>query len=195
MPDFVEGVRRFQRETYPVLEERFRSLAGGQSPEALFITCSDSRIDPNLITNSRPGDLFVVRNAGNIVPETTDFQGISASIEFAVRGLRVPHVVVCGHSGCGAMGAVVDPTKADGLPLVSEWVKHASRALGDDPEFDRVIERNVVIQLEHLRAHPAVAERLADGDLELHGWVYDIASGDVARLDPETGRFAPLHDG
>ncbi len=192
MPQFVDGALRFQTETYPSMAARFEELAHGQSPEALFITCSDSRIDPNLITSTLPGDLFVIRNAGNIVPPDIDHHGVSSSIEFAVRGLRVPHVVVCGHSGCGAIGAMMDPSKASGLPLVSEWVKHATRALGEDPEFDEVIQRNVTLQLEHLRTHPSVAERLADGDLELHGWVYDIASGRVTRYDEITGAFVPL---
>lgn len=192
MPQFVDGALRFQADTFPSMADRFEELAHGQSPEALFITCSDSRIDPNLITSTRPGDLFVIRNAGNIVPPDIDQHGVSSSIEFAVRGLRVPHVVVCGHSGCGAIGAMMDPSTATGLPLVSEWVKHATRALGEDPELDEVIERNVLLQLEHLRTHPSVVERLEAGDIELHGWVYDIGSGQITRYDEGAGRFVPL---
>lgn len=195
MPRFVDGALEFQADVYPKMADRFADLAHGQSPEALFITCSDSRIDPSLITGSQPGDLFVVRNAGNIVPPELDHLGVASAIEFAVRGLRVPHVVICGHSGCGAMGAMIDPSKASGLPLVSEWVAHASRAMGEDPTLDQVTERNVLLQLEHLRAHPAVAERLEAGDIELHGWIYDIGSGRITVHDEDEDRFVLLAGG
>lgn len=191
MPGFLDGARSFRSSMSDDLAARLRNLADGQSPDALFITCSDSRIDPNLITRTAPGELFVVRNAGNIVPPAGSFDGASAAIEYAVAALRVPHVVVCGHSGCGAIGALLDPSAADGLPLVQQWVDHATDAVDGDDGLDP-IERNVVVQLDHLRSLPAVADRLAAGDLTLHGWVFDIGSGSIRALDDAGTAFAPI---
>ena len=200
MPQFAAGVVRFQRDAYPDKRELFAELSKGQSPEALFITCSDSRIETGLITQSEPGDLFICRNAGNIVPPHTEHTGgMTASIEYAVAVLKVPHIVVCGHSGCGAMAGAMNPEGLDGLPHVKKWLGYSRAAVdvvdGLLPEGDEearmklLIEQNVMLQLQHLRTHPSVAKSLAQGTVELHGWVYNIGSGDVDAYDQTTGEF------
>ena len=203
MPRFAEGVARFQKEAYPEKKSLFEKLSKGQSPEALFITCSDSRIDTAMITQSDPGDLFVCRNAGNIVPPHNAEQngGMTASIEYAVSVLKVPHIVVCGHSGCGAMQGVMHPETLNELPHVKAWIanaKPAYDALGneagqsEEARLARLIEQNVIVQLENIKAHPAVAARLAEGGLTLHGWVYDIKTGEVLALNDSNNAFEPV---
>jgi carbonic anhydrase len=203
MPRFAAGVVRFQRDVYPERQALFERLSKGQAPEALFITCSDSRIETAMLTQSEPGDLFIVRNAGNIVPPHTSQTGsTTAAIEFAASALNVPHIVICGHTECGAMKGALNPASLDKLPHVREWLGYAKAAvdivgeLGRDlSDHDRslmLLEQNVVLQLQHLRTHPAVAVRLARGDLRLHGWVYDIAEGEVHALDEASGKFEPV---
>ncbi len=205
MPHFAAGVVRFQTEVFPEKQELFESLAKGQSPEALFITCSDSRIETAMITQTDPGELFICRNAGNIVPPHTNHTGgMTASIEFAVAALKVPHIVICGHTECGAMKGAMNPEGLDGLPHVREWlgytraavevVKHLGSNLDDAGKMQMLLEQNVILQLNHLRTHPAVAARLAAGELQLHGWVYDIRTGDVTAYDDTTGKFVPVHE-
>ena len=174
------GVRRFRTEAHPARAELFADLAGGQQPEVLFVTCADSRIDPALITSTDPGSLFVCRNAGNVMPAWSDrVDGMVASVEYAVAVLGVAHVVVCGHSSYGAMGALVDPPPSGALPAVERWLPAAGVAHDGAESIDDLIARNARQQLEHLRTHPSVADRIAAGELELHAWVYDIGSGDV----------------
>lgn len=203
MPKFIDGFFKFKNDVYPEKEALFETLSHGQSPEALFITCADSRIETAMLTQTGPGDLFVCRNAGNIVPLHDDYtDGMSASIEYAVAVLKVPHVVVCGHSGCGAMAGAMSPEGLDTLPLVKDWlcqcqpaVDHVKTHAGDRSEaekMDMLIEQNVLLQLDNLRTHPSVAKRLADGDLTLHGWVYDIRSGDIKAHDEKLGAFSTL---
>src|SRR5690554_6915021 len=202
MEQVVSGVARFRRSIFPKHRERFAELVNGQRPEALFITCADSRIDPNLVTQTRPGDLFIIRNAGNIVPpHTRQAGGVTATIEYGVAVLNVGHIVVCGHTHCGAMGGALDPESVAELPHVREWLLHARAAVEIVkerhgcvcPEHIReVIEQNVLVQLQHLRTHPVVAARLAAGRLELHGWVYEIETGDVFCHDERTASFRPL---
>jgi len=203
MPKFASGVVRFQQEVFPARKELFRRLADGQAPEALFITCSDSRIDPNLLTGTDPGDLFICRNAGNIVPPHSAHTGaMTAAIEFALGVLKVPHIVLCGHSNCGAMQGLLDPGGLDRLPHVREWLAHARAAaeivsaraaeLGHADRLRQVTEENVGLQLAHLETHPYAAKALAAGKLTLHGWVYDIAEGEVRALDRQSGRFRPV---
>lgn len=205
MPRFAAGVVRFQNEVFPEKKELFERLSQGQSPEALFITCSDSRIETAMITQTDPGELFICRNAGNIVPpHTNNTGGMTASIEFATAALKVPHIVVCGHTECGAMKGAMNPEGLDALPHVREWlgyskaavdiVKELGAELDDDARMKMLLEQNVVLQLQHLRTHPAVATRLARGDLKLHGWVYDIKTGDVSAWDEESGSFEPVAD-
>ena len=171
----------------------------------LFITCSDSRIVPDLIMQSDPGDLFVCRNAGNIVPPYGEMTGgVSATIEYAVAVLNVSSIVVCGHSDCGAMKALLQPEKVQDLPTVRAWLRQAEtprRMVMDNyPGADEktllnaVIEENVVAQIEHLETHPFVASRLRRGDLEIYGWVYRIETGEIVTLDAAEGRFLPLDE-
>lgn len=203
MQRLVQGIHQFQQDQFRPLQGLFEQLAKGQSPETLFITCSDSRIDPNLLTQSRPGDLFILRNAGNIVPPhgaTTG--GEAATIEFAVAGLGVRDVIVCGHSHCGAMQGVLEPHRVAALPAVAAWLGHAAATarivrdnyahLDGDRLLTATVEENVLVQLENLRTLPAIASRLVKGDLKLHGWVYKIETGEVFAFDPLSGQFVPL---
>lgn len=203
MQKLIQGIHRFREEDFRPLQGLFEQLARGQHPETLFITCSDSRIDPNLLTRSKPGELFILRNAGNIVPpHGAGGGGEAATIEFAVAGLGVKDVIVCGHSHCGAMHGLLHPEQVAGLPAVAAWLTHAEATrrivrdnypgLDDHRLLGTAIEENVLVQLENLRTLPAVAARLARGDLHLHGWVYKIETGEVFAFDPGEGQFVPL---
>jgi len=205
MPRFAAGVVRFQNEVFPEKKALFEKLSLGQAPEALFITCSDSRIETAMITQTEPGDLFIVRNAGNIVPpHSSHTGGITASIEFATAALKVPHIVICGHTECGAMQGAMNPEMTEGLPHVKEWLDYAraaveiTKVLGKDlPPAERMkllLEQNVILQLRHLKTHPTVAMRLATGELQLHGWVYDIKSGGVSAWDEKQEKFLPVDE-
>ncbi|WP_031552731.1 carbonic anhydrase [Parvularcula oceani] len=205
MPKIAAGVVKFQEEAFPKRKELFDKLSTGQNPEALFITCSDSRISPNLMTSTDPGELFIIRNAGNIVPpHTTHTGGTTASIEFAVGALGVKHIVVCGHTQCGAMKGAMNPEGLDALPHVREWIGYSRAAvqvvagqgdkLSDDDKMAMLIEQNVLLQLTHLKTHPYVAAALAAGSVQLHGWVYDIKSGEVHAWDEDEGRFKPVSE-
>jgi carbonic anhydrase len=199
----IQGIHHFLKKDFLPLQGLFEQLAKGQNPETLFITCSDSRIDPNLLTRSRPGDLFILRNAGNIVPPHGAANGgEAATIEFAVAALQVRDIVVCGHSHCGAMKGILNPESLASLPAVQAWLTHAEatrRIIRENyPNLDgehalaAAVEENVLVQLENLRTLPSVAARLARGDLHLHGWVYKIATGQVFAYDPESGQFVTL---
>ncbi len=200
MEHVISGVAKFQKEVFPEKRETFKKLANGQNPEVLFITCADSRIDPNLVTQTDPGELFICRNAGNIVPpHSNQTGGMTASIEFAVAALGVSHIVICGHTDCGAMKGALNPGALDSLPHVKEWLGHCRAAtevvkercggeLSSD-HLEDVTKENVVQQMQHLRTHPAVAAKIATGQVKLHGWVYNIGSGDVLCYNSETGDF------
>jgi len=203
MPHFAAGVVRFQNDLFPEKKDLFEKLSKGQSPEALFITCSDSRIETAMITQTDPGELFICRNAGNIVPPHTEQTGgITASIEYAVSVLNVPHIVICGHTECGAMKGAMNQEALKDLPHVRKWLGYASAALqvvdelaegkSEDERMRLLLEQNVILQLQHLKTHPSVARRLAKKNLMLHGWVYDIATGGVDAYDAEAGRFVPV---
>jgi carbonic anhydrase len=205
MPHFAVGVVRFQKEVFPKMQALFQKISLGQSPEALFITCSDSRIQTEVITQTDPGELFICRNAGNIVPPYTSHVGaMTASIEFAIGALKVPHIVVCGHTECGAMKGAVQEGALDSLPHMKEWLSYSKAAvdivaaLGDgktDAEkMMMLLEQNVVLQLQHLKTHPTVATSLALGELQLHGWVYDIATGEVHAYDEEQDTFIAVSE-
>jgi len=202
MEQIIKGVLHFQEKVFPEHRALFGELASQQNPDILFITCSDSRIDPNLVTQSKPGDLFICRNAGNIIPPHNKATGgMTASIEYAVAVLGVRHIVVCGHTDCGAMKGVLDMDALDQLPHVKEWLGHARSAVEvvkaqgerpDQSQLQRVTEENVHQQLQHLKTHPVVAAKLATGELQLHGWIYEIESGGVCCSNGESRLFSPL---
>ncbi|WP_128374780.1 carbonic anhydrase [Streptomyces cavernae] len=177
--------------------EEFARLAEGQSPQVLFITCSDSRVVPALITGARPGELFELRTAGNIVPPYISQQPTSeaATIEYAVEVLGVSEVVVCGHSHCGAVGALVRDEDLTAVPAVREWLAHATpRPAGtvEDPTVAEAVQSHVLTQLLRLRSYPCVDKRLSDGRLRLHGWYYEVHTGSVLAHRPQTDTFAAL---
>ena len=191
------GVSRFQKRVYPKHQELFAKLALNQRPDALFITCADSRIDPCMLTQTKPGELFICRVIGNIVPPFPDaLGGVSATVEYAVGVLRVPEVIVCGHTDCGVMKGALNPDALEAFPNVTGWLKYTKIDQREtQPDAETVLaftERNVAAQLQNLRTHPTVAARLEDGDLNLRGWVYHIGSGVVTVCDEETGAFAAM---
>ena len=198
MEKLISGIAQFRNSSFEERKKLFAELANGQSPEVLFITCSDSRIDPSLLTQTEPGDLFIIRNAGNIVPpHVRTAGGVTASIEFAVSALGVKHIVVCGHSDCGAMKGALNTSALTDLPHVQNWLEHSRRAVeavrakhGDNPDsLEQVTEENVVQQMQHLRTHPAVLAKLSTGDVDLHGWVYNIEHGSIVAYDTESDSF------
>ncbi|WP_199063741.1 carbonic anhydrase [Serratia sp. ASV30] len=202
MQEVIDGFLKFQREAFVERTELFKRLATSQSPRTLFISCSDSRLVPELITQREPGDLFVIRNAGNIVPSFgPEPGGVSASVEYAVAALGVEDIVICGHSDCGAMTAIATCKCLDHMPTVANWLRYADAAKAVNQanehasEHDRInsmVRENVIAQLTNLKTHPSVALALDRGNLRLHGWVYDIATGCIDALDGNTRRFVPL---
>jgi carbonic anhydrase len=203
MDRLLEGFDYFRREVFPEQREVFQKLAAGQSPHTLFITCADSRVMPEMIFSAQPGELFVYRNVGNIVPPYAQHvSGVVAAIEYAVKALKVRQIVICGHSDCGAMRALQQPEKLADKPSVAAWLKHADVArqvvaenaggLHHPDALRCLTEENVVGQLEHLRTLPAVAAAMANGSLRIHGWIYDIAHGELRGFDAAQGRFLPV---
>jgi carbonic anhydrase len=192
---------------FSIQEPLFQRLADGQNPQALFITCSDSRIDPNLLTQTEPGELFILRNAGNIVPPYGPYAGgEAATIEYAVSVLGVHDIVVCGHSHCGAMSGLLHPDQVASLPAVRNWLAHAeatARIMKEnyehitDPKarLTATVEENVLVQLENLRTHPCVLAAMSRRDLRLHGWVYKFESGQVFAYDREESQFVRMDRG
>ncbi len=198
MKNLLPGLRKFSERVFPGHQEHFESLAQGQKPHTLMITCSDSRIDPNLVTQTKPGELFVVRNAGNIIPPFGASKGgEEAAIEFAIEGLGVSNIVICGHSQCGAMAALVDKVNLDNLPCVKSWLSHAQgtkkrmKSKGGDFELTDVVEENVLVQADNLRTHPSVSAALSAGSVQLFGWVYSFETGSIAVYDPRLKRYLP----
>lgn len=205
MPKITRGIVRFKTEVYPQRKELFDQLAKGQNPEALFITCSDSRIDPNLLVQTEPGELFIIRNAGNIVPPHTNHTGgTTATIEYAVAALEVKHIIICGHSVCGALDGVLHPESISHLPHVTQWLSYCKAAhqivlekaggASIEERYKMLVEENVLLQLRHLKTHPYVAAKHATGKVQLHGWVYDIGSGDVRAYDEDAKCFVPVEE-
>jgi len=205
MQKLVDGLHKFQSEVFHSHQELFEALSKGQKPEVLFITCSDSRMVPNLITQTQPGDLFILRNAGNLIPTygpASNQSGEAATIEFAVAGLGVSHVVVCGHTGCGAMSGLLNPASLEKMPVVKAWLQHAEgtkrvmeenyRNLEGSALLTATAEENVLTQIENLRTHPAVRSRIARRELSLYGWVYKMETGEVFQYDGSTGQFDPM---
>ena len=184
MPDRF-GIHRFVTEVYPDLKDHFNDLAKVQTPSTLFVTCSDSRVDPSLITQTKPGELFVLRNVGNLIPVYGVDQESSAVVEYAVNVLKVSRIVVCGHSNCGAMAGLLNPDGIQHLKAVAGWVEHAAPVrdrvcdVHADGKWGAAIRENVGLQIEQLQTHPCVSDAMATGDLVIEGWVYDIGDGHV----------------
>ncbi len=207
MRKLIEGFRQFQRDYYSCHEHLFQQLARGQQPVALFITCSDSRIDPCLLTGTEPGELFMIRNAGNLVPRYNDLSGSeAATIEYAIRVLKIREIIVCGHSHCGAMGGLLHPEQLAELPAVKAWLEHAkppgrpvddawSQLSDEEDRMNAAVRQNVLVQLENLRTHPCVAEACERGELTLYGWIYQFECGKVYAYNPQQGVFLPLEKG
>jgi carbonic anhydrase len=205
MEKILAGVHEFRRHAYPQSRELFEQLAAKQQkPIALFITCSDSRVHPNLITQTEPGDLFLIRNAGNIVPpHGAPTGGETATIEYAVEVLGVRNIIICGHSQCGAMKALLSGEGLDNLPAVRAWCAHAEatrrivkqkyHGMNGSDLAVAATEENVLVQMNNLSTHPCVAARLAAGDLHIFGWYYDIGSGEVLQYDASQGRFIEIN--
>lgn len=207
MQKLVDGIHRFQQDIYTLQQVFFQRLANGQKPLALFITCSDSRIDPNMLTQTRPGELFIMRNAGNIVPPYAAMcSGEAATIEYAVGVLRVEDIIVCGHSHCGAMTALLDPELTADFPSVRAWLGHAAATarimkenythlVGGEERLTATVEENVLVQLENLRTHPTVLAALGRRQLRLHGWVYKIETGQVFAYNSQENQFEAIGAG
>jgi carbonic anhydrase len=196
MQSLIEHARSFrnQSEEYP---EQFARLAEGQSPQVLFITCSDSRVVPALITGARPGELFELRTAGNIVPPYASGHPSSeaATIEYAVEVLGVTDIVVCGHSHCGAVGALVRRDDLTAVPAVRDWLAHATpcpEGTVDDPTVADAVQNHVLTQLLRLRSFPCIEKRLTAGRLGLHGWFYEVHTGSVLAHDTNSDTFQAL---
>jgi carbonic anhydrase len=200
----LSGIRKFRGEVYPAQKALYEQLErDGQQPHTLIITCADSRIDPELLTQAGPGEIFVARNIGNIVPAYGEMLGgVSAVIEYAVSGLGVHNIVVCGHTDCGAIKGLLDQSKLSKMPTVKGWLRNAEAALSvvqalhpdlpPEDSMDELIEANVLLQLQHLRTHPAVAGSMARGSLAVHGWVYDIGSGSIRAHNSDAGGFEEI---
>jgi carbonic anhydrase len=206
MQKLVDGIHRFQRDAFSREQRLFETLVEGQKPLALFITCSDSRIDPNRLTQTQPGELFIQRTAGNIIPPYGAVHGgEAATIEYAVMALKVKDIVLCGHSHCGAMAGLLDPESVEKMPAVRAYLEHAEATrriveenyhhLQDrEKRLTLTVEENVLVQLEGLRTHPSVAAAVGRNELKLHGWVYKFETGEVFAFHPDKGQFLPLED-
>ena len=202
MIELLEGYRKFRTEAFPQMRDQFQLLADRQSPDAIVITCADSRVVPNLILQAAPGDLFLCRNAGNVIPPDGQLAGgVSATIEYAVEVLKVKHAIVLGHSDCGAVKAALRPENLDNLPCTRQWLRFVEAAwdyMGDNiPEDESarhtaLIRANVLAQLNHLKTHPEIASGLERCTLQVHGWYYDIVTGCVEAWDEHESRFIPL---
>jgi carbonic anhydrase len=206
MQKLVRGVRKFQSGVFTEQKDLFEKLAGGQKPEALFITCSDSRLNPNLLTQTEPGELFIIRNAGNLIPTygSGEIGAEAGTIEFALMGLGIKEIIVCGHSHCGAMKGVLEPELLKELPTTAKWLRNADatrqimkenyKNLSPEAALNVAIQENVLVQIENLKTHPAVAARIARGEVKIHAWVYKFETGEVFEFNPAEGQFKRLED-
>ena len=218
MQKLIEGHKRFLAEVFPARKSHFHLLAESQAPAWLFITCADSRVVPDLILGTEPGDLFIARSIGNVVPNSNsdladpdgacldaafeNADGVTATIEYSVEVLKVRHAIVCGHSDCGAMKAALDRKSLANLPKARRWLDHVEAAFahrqplniadGESAELSSLIRGNVVAQLNNLHAQPPVARAEAEGRLTVHGWYYDILTGRIEEYDEKLGKFVAL---
>jgi carbonic anhydrase len=211
MKKLVKGILDFRKFVRPGYRDTFAQLALGQAPDTLFIACSDSRVAPNVFASTDPGDMFVIRNVGNLVPACAGLHGLStadeseaAAIEFAVANLNVKDIIICGHSECGAMQALLQGRDKLKLPNLKEWLRHgenALQALGQNKEFahahsehNRLSQLNVLQQVENLKSYPIIQERITAGKLRVHGWWFELANAAVLYYDPETKSFNEIDE-
>jgi carbonic anhydrase len=204
--EVIGRVFHFEKTTFPASSELFGKLTThGQSPKALIVSCADSRVVPEHLLQAEPGDLFVCRNAGNIVPPyATQNGGVTSTVEYGVMALGVTDIIVCGHSDCGAMKALSDPTGLEKMPNVAAWLKHGAAAenvvsscqaeLEGKERVRAITLENIIAQIGNLRTHPSVAAGIAKGEITLHGWFVDIHNGQILGLNGETGEFLPLRE-
>lgn len=210
MKKLINGITDFRKNVLPGYRETFAHLALGQSPDALFIACSDSRVVPNLFASTNPGDLFVVRNVGNMIPPcsrngfSVGDESEAAAIEFAVLSLKVTSIIICGHSECGAMQNLVNDRHKIKFPNLRSWLQYGEDALqklhngyvvnsGLLPH-NRLSQINVLEQIRHLMTYPIVQERVKDNKLHVYGWWFDIATADVYSYNEEKQQFVILDD-
>jgi carbonic anhydrase len=203
MKKLIAGLREFKIDYFPVRQELFEQLAHGQHPRVLFITCADSRIVPHLITHTDVGELFVIRNAGNIIPPFGAANGgEGAAVEYAVQALGIQQIVVCGHSHCGAMNGLLKLKKLqEDMPLVYDWLKHteATRLLvkenyshySDEEQLEIAIAENVLTQIENLKTYPAIHSKLFQGKMHIYGWIYHLETGEILAYDADTHTYVP----
>lgn len=210
MDKLIKGILHFRKHELPGRREMFARLAQGQDPDTLFLACADSRVVPNLLSTTEPGDLFMIRTIGNLMPKagaSGQAEGDvseGAALEYALQLLDVTNVIVCGHSHCGAMEAAIKRQKFPGMPNLEEWLELANPSLdrfelaeGIDPSLpaaDRLSQVNVLQQLDHLRTYAVVAEREGTGHVHLHGWWFDIATGETHIYDSDRGGFVLLDE-
>lgn len=211
MEKLISGIHRFRSRYWGDYKELFQRLAEhGQAPEALFITCCDSRMVPTLITHGQPGDLFIYRNIGNFVPPYTeaplDGIGVAAAVEYAVLHLHVRDIIVCGHSDCGAMKALYeDRSHFSEMPHLAGWLRNGERTLAvvsanypglsGEKKIAVTAEENVLVQMENLRTYPVVQKSAREGRLHVHAWFFDIVTGKVFRYSPDRGQYEPISYG
>ncbi|HEY4309024.1 MAG TPA: carbonic anhydrase [Pirellulales bacterium] len=203
MCQLINGIRRFQREVFVPQRKFFQELAQGQQPSAMVITCSDARIDPALLMQTRPGELFVARNVGNVVPVYDRLRpdAIAAAVEFAVVGLQVQQIIVLGHSQCGAATTYLDDRTGPRFPIMRRWLRHMKPLRNADlppahetagERLDAFIRHNAIVQRDHLLSHPAVLDAVSRRGLELHAWVYELQSGRVLAHDAALDEYVAL---
>lgn len=206
MKKLVQGIVEFRQKKIAGYREKFSSLANGQSPDTLFIACSDSRVVPNTFASTDPGDLFVIRNVGNLIPHCgTDGLSVAdeseaAAIEFATLNLNVSDIVICGHSECGAMQAILNGRDSVPAPNLRAWLRHGEPALAltspNEPtqsEVNRLSQRNVLLQIEHMKTYPVVRERLANKTLRIHGWWFELSTANVYTYEEEIDKFTIIN--
>jgi len=206
----IQGIVEFRQKVLPDYRATFAKLALGQTPDALFIACSDSRVVPNLFASTDPGDLFVVRNVGNLIPPC-DSKGVStadeseaAAIEFAVLNLQVRHIVVCGHSECGAMHALVQGRERVTSPNLRAWLRHAEQSLTEKAKdlldeapkerHNHVSQLNVLEQMAHLKTYPSVQSKMKEGKLRLYGWWFELSTASVYMYEDQVKRFTLIDE-
>ncbi|AMP88881.1 carbonic anhydrase [Legionella pneumophila] len=198
------GLLEFKKKPFIGMRDLFEQLSTGQNPETLFITCSDSRIVPSLITQAAPGDLFSIRNIGNIIPPYPSSYSETGAIEYALKVLEIKDIIICGHSNCGAMKGLLTPHIEEHLPAVASWLNHSQAVLQEmheermtetnalTRELEIATKKNILLQMEHLKTYPLVIEKTTHKELTIHGWYYELETGQVFIYEPDLKEFINL---